>query len=163
MENFEALTFFLGPTLFAMSGYFNCVDVAPGSLLPSAIFVSSTSCPCEDVGWSSSTFTITSSVAYAITVSTILFCSVTFYVASRATFSLAATVSYHLFSANCVMHNLASSFFFCATTFSSFTKSRVRHSRGHVSKTVKMAWSVAINGSFVHCFVVSLRTLMYTL
>lgn len=86
-----------------------------------------------------------------------------FCVTSRDAFSLAIVISCHHFLANYVMHNLALSFFFYATTLSSFSKSRARHSKGHVSKIVKMALSVAINGSFIHCFVVSLHALMYTL
>ena len=43
MASFEALTFFLGPNLSAMHGRFSYVDAAPGSVLPSAISVSSAS------------------------------------------------------------------------------------------------------------------------
>jgi len=50
MENFKALTFFLGLAFSAMHGHFNYVDADPGSLLPSAIFVSSASRTCEDIG-----------------------------------------------------------------------------------------------------------------
>lgn len=50
IPNFKALTFFLGTDISTICWHFNYVDVAPRSMLPSIVYVSSTSCP-EDVAW----------------------------------------------------------------------------------------------------------------
>lgn len=164
MANFEAFTFFLGPTLSAMRGHFNCVDAAPGSALPPTLSTSSTSCPYEDVAWSSSSFVVASSAACATAAASASFSYfAAFCVASCTALSLVDVVSFCLFSANYVTCNLASSFFFCVVSFSILARSGARHSGGHVSKIVKMVSSVAIKGSFIHCFIVSLCALMYIL
>jgi len=159
MANFEALTFLLGLDLFAMHGHFSCVAAAPGSVLPSAISISSTSYP-EDVSWPSSTCVFATSIVYVVAAaSTTFFCSVAFCPASHTALTLATTFSFYLLLASWVMHSLASSLFFYATAFSSSTKSGVRHLRGHVSNIVKIALSVAKNVSFIHCFTRSFGTL----
>lgn len=164
MVNFEALIFLLGPAHSMLLGHFNYVDAVPRSALPSSVFVSSTSCPYEDVVWPSFSFVVATSTTYATaTTSIVFFYSAAFYFASYTGFSLVAAISCCLFSANWVMRSLASSFFFCVVGFSNSTRSGAHHSGGHVSKTMKMASLVAINERFVHCFIVSLCALMYTL
>lgn len=100
MDNFGALTFFLGPNLSVIRSHFDCVDAAPRFMLPSAISISFASCP-KEVGWPSSTYVVASFAAYtAATTSVALFCSATFCAASRIALNSVASFSLYLFSIN---------------------------------------------------------------
>ena len=161
MANFEVLTFFLHPTRSTKCWHFNCVDMVCWSAPPSYVSASSTACSYECVAWPSLAFVAASCAA---NVAAIAFSYPTAFCAtSHVACTSAAAVSFRLFSANFVMHSLASSFFFCAAALLSSARSRARHSRGHASKTVKMASSVATKGNFVHYFVKSFHALIYML
>lgn len=114
MASFEALTFFLGPNLSVMHGCLSCVDVVPGSTLPSAISVSSASF-LEDVAWPSS---IVASIFCAATAASVaFFCSVAFYVASRTSLTSVTAFLFYLLLTSWVTRNLTSCFCFCAVDF----------------------------------------------
>lgn len=96
----ETMTFFLGPDLSALHGHFNCVDMAPRSVLPFVVYVSSASCP-KDVSWTSSAYAIAAYIVYAIVAASIaFFCYTVFYVVSRNALTSATAFSFCLFSSN---------------------------------------------------------------
>ena len=86
--------------------------------------------------------------------------SASYPVAVCAASHTACTASFLLFSVNCAMHNLASSFFLCVTDLSISVMSGACHSSSHVSRMLKMTSFVATKGSFLHCLVGSLHTLI---
>jgi len=159
MANFEAFTFFLGLAHSTECWHFNYVDVVRGSVPPSFALVSSASCSYEGVAWPSPTFAAMSCAATAV----VEFSCSTAFCNTSCTARTSAAISYYLFSSNCAMHSLASSFFFSFANLSSSVMSWACHYGGHASKTLKMVSSMATNGSFVHYFVESFHVMMYIL
>ena len=127
MDNFNALTFFHSPICSVGCWCFNCVDVVCGSAPPSS---SSASYPSEEDVWPSHAFTTAS---YAVVAVAAFSCLAVVCAASCTTHASATTASFLLFSANCVMCSLASSFFLCATNFFIFVMSGACHFGSHVS------------------------------
>ena len=157
IDNFDALTFLCDPVRLVGCWCFNYVDAVCGSMPPSS---SSTSYPCEGDIWPSCAF---AGASFTTTAAEAFSCSVAVYAVSHAIHSSTATAFFLLSSANCTMHCLTSSFFLCASNFSSFAMSGVRHFDNHVSSILKMTSSMATKGSFLHCFAESSHALMYTL
>lgn len=160
MAIFETLTLFLGPDLSAMCGRLSCVNAVPWSALSSL----SSTFGLEDFSWPSSAYTIVDFAVFTTaTASVTFFCSTASYATSWISLTSATTFSFGLLSASGVTQSLGSSFFFCAAAYSSSTKSGAHHSGGHVSNTIKIASSMAINGSLVHYCTRSFRAPMYML
>lgn len=152
MASFEALTFFYGPDISGTRSHLSWVEAVPRFAPSPTRPVSSASCP-ADTSWPSSACAVATSVVCAAAATlAAFFCFAVVYATSWVSLTSVAAFSLRLFSSSWVTCSLASSFLFCTAVFSNSTKSRVRHLGGHVSNTIKIVSSVAMNGSFVHCY-----------
>ena len=141
IDNLDAFTFLHSPLDSLWCWHFNCVNTVCGSAPLSSSSISiSFSCSGGGDFWSSRVISSAFCAAAAAF----------FYSAVVSAVFLASCASFPLFSPNCAMCSLASSFFFCVADISIAMMCGACHFGGHISSTSKITSSVAMKGNSLH-------------